>query len=55
MSKDDLLEELDVLKTYFEECIDASATEQSLEETYLFAQMKGYVEHTIKFIKEVAK
>lgn len=52
MNKKDLLKELDVLDTYFKECIDASAAVQDLEETYLFTQMKGYVKDAIKYVKK---
>lgn len=53
MNKKDVLEELDTLDTYFEECIDAAAAEQSLEETFIFTQLKGYVKHATDFIKNV--
>lgn len=53
MDKKDVLEELDVLDTYFEECIDASAAEDNLEETFIFTQLKGYVKDAIDFIEDV--
>lgn len=53
MDKKDVLEELDTLNTYFEECIDASAAEHSLEETFIFTQLKSYVKHAIDFIKNL--
>ena len=50
--KEEVLEELDVLNTYFKEIIDASAVEHNLEETFIFAQLKGYVKDAIGFIKK---
>lgn len=50
--KKDVLEELDTLNTYFEESIDAAAALQSLEEAFIFTQLKGYVKDAIEFIKK---
>lgn len=50
--KKEVLEELDVLDTYFKEIIDASAAEHNLEETFIFTQLKGYVKDAIEFIKK---
>ena len=50
--KEKVLEELDVLNTYFKEIIDASAVEHNLEETFIFTQLKGYVKDAIEFIKK---
>lgn len=50
--KKEVLEELDVLDTYFKEVIDATAAEHDLEETYIFTQLKGYVKDAIEFIKK---
>lgn len=50
--KEEVLEELDVLNTYFKEIIDASAVEHNLEETFIFTQLKGYVKDAIGFIKK---
>lgn len=50
--KEEVLEELDVLNTYFEESIDAAAALQSLEEAFIFTQLKGYVKDAVEFIKK---
>lgn len=52
MNKDLLLEELDVLKDYFEEVIDG-ASEDGVELDTMFAlnNLKGYVEDAIKYVK----
>ena len=49
--KKEVLEELDVLNTYFKEVIDATAAEHDIEETYIFTQLKGYVKDAIEFIE----
>lgn len=57
MNKDLLLQELDVLKTYFEEVIDGASKdkEADLETMQILFNLKEYVEDAIKYVKEGEK
>lgn len=47
-----LLEELDVLETYFEEAIDGvSEDDIELDTMFMLNNLKGYVEDAIKYVK----
>ena len=53
MNKDLLLEELDILETYFEEVIDGASEDSNVELDTMFMlnNLKGYVEDAIKYVK----
>lgn len=52
MKKDLLLEELDVLKMYFEEVIDgASKKDVALNTMFVLNNLKTYVEDAIEYVK----
>lgn len=53
MNKNLLLEELDLLDTYFEEVIETGRAKQDLglEEAYILMQLRDYVKDAIKFVK----
>lgn len=54
MNKDLLLEELDILKTYFEEVIDGVRDDDGadLETMQMLFNLKEYVEDAEKYIKK---
>lgn len=52
MNKDLLLEELGILKTYFEEVIDgASEDDVELDTMFMLNNLKGYVEDATEYVK----
>lgn len=54
MDKKDVLEELDVVDTYFKEVIDKSAAlEYTIEEIFILNQLKSFVKDATDFIKDV--
>lgn len=52
MDKDLLLKELDILKTYFGEVIDAASDDNAgLDTMFMLNNLKTYVDDAIKYVK----